>query len=804
MGRKAWALSGIIVLFLILIGRMACAAGEKVKVKPNFGAESLFNTFEEAIQYANNNGGGRVDLLDDVEFFHPYFNNDRASQGYDAAVVPTIISTAINIIGNGHVIHFSPGVELQVTDGGALSLGTANGKDLLIFDGGGNWNTRNKEFYAANNKVIYATPFISVNGENSLVNMYDGTALQNRIYDGTVDGYTYNNAALAVCVKNNGSFNLLGGTIKELESDSSNDYLTKKNAQNLSPIMVYKDGIFNMSGGSIHHNSVKPMYVNYMDGWIEVYNWGPGSGGAMTLSSAKEVVISGGEIYNNIADTGGGISAVHCHNFTISGADIHHNTARKPDYDSNTELLNYYGVNSSAELVNEAFGWGGGLYLAQNTIVTLGSGTAIHDNQAEWGGGVFIGEIFWNYYYKWYPSWYKYKNTSLTMQNGSSIYNNIASYEGSDIDSMPYAQLALVDASAMDKTFRNTGFKIQGWFKDYDPRYDFDGDIDSFIVYTPEEAATKVLESGIELIAAPRTLTFKIIYDPNGGNGEMVPTEGNADESVHIASNKFSYPFSTFVEWNTKEDGTGTAYAPGDAYTMTSEDVTLYAQWKTPVTIEKIWDDDSDRDKIRPQTLDTHLLIGSERQPDLDQENTFTLREDPITHVWSTTVDLPAKDYSALWADEEEVPGYEQADCRRSVTSNGTLKFVFENRHEVSEFRVYKEWVGIDGEPPEISLHLYNKDVRLTDKPVMRDNWYIWKLPIADNDGNPEYYVLEEPMRGFMTEYLHNGELANCARNGDTIRNTLVPLTGERHPLVFWLTVLAAAGFGLMLCRRRK
>ena len=209
MGRKAWALSGIIVLFLILIGRMACAAGEKVKVKPNFGAESLFNTFEEAIQYANNNGGGRVDLLDDVEFFHPYFNNDRASQGYDAAVVPTIISTAINIIGNGHVIHFSPGVELQVTDGGALSLGTANGKDLLIFDGGGNWNTRNKEFYAANNKVIYATPFISVNGENSLVNMYDGTALQNRIYDGTVDGYTYNNAALAVCVKNNGSFNLL-------------------------------------------------------------------------------------------------------------------------------------------------------------------------------------------------------------------------------------------------------------------------------------------------------------------------------------------------------------------------------------------------------------------------------------------------------------------------------------------------------------------------------------------------------------------------------------------------------------------
>ena len=40
----------------------------------------------------------------------------------------------------------------------------------------------------------------------------------------------------------------------------------------------------------------------------------------------------------------------------------------------------------------------------------------------------------------------------------------------------------------------------------------------------------------------------------------------------------------TFTGWNTKTDGTGTSYAPGDSYTA-NEDVTLYAQWvaNTPV-----------------------------------------------------------------------------------------------------------------------------------------------------------------------------------------------------------------------------
>ena len=35
----------------------------------------------------------------------------------------------------------------------------------------------------------------------------------------------------------------------------------------------------------------------------------------------------------------------------------------------------------------------------------------------------------------------------------------------------------------------------------------------------------------------------------------------------------------TFTGWNTKSDGTGDAYRPGDTLTVTG-DTTLYAQWK--------------------------------------------------------------------------------------------------------------------------------------------------------------------------------------------------------------------------------
>lgn len=42
-------------------------------------------------------------------------------------------------------------------------------------------------------------------------------------------------------------------------------------------------------------------------------------------------------------------------------------------------------------------------------------------------------------------------------------------------------------------------------------------------------------------------------------------------------------PGFAFIGWNTKEDGSGQMYEPGDVLTMGEENITLYPQWATPV-----------------------------------------------------------------------------------------------------------------------------------------------------------------------------------------------------------------------------
>lgn len=60
----------------------------------------------------------------------------------------------------------------------------------------------------------------------------------------------------------------------------------------------------------------------------------------------------------------------------------------------------------------------------------------------------------------------------------------------------------------------------------------------------------------------------------------------DVDTNIKIKSNSITIPNQIptksgcdFVKWNTSQDGTGTAFAPGDTLTIT-ENATLYAQWK--------------------------------------------------------------------------------------------------------------------------------------------------------------------------------------------------------------------------------
>ena len=68
-------------------------------------------------------------------------------------------------------------------------------------------------------------------------------------------------------------------------------------------------------------------------------------------------------------------------------------------------------------------------------------------------------------------------------------------------------------------------------------------------------------------------------YDANGGIGTMSAETGVAGKIVTVAQNGFTRNNYTFISWNTQADGKGTAYKPGDSFTLTDKDTVLYAQW---------------------------------------------------------------------------------------------------------------------------------------------------------------------------------------------------------------------------------
>jgi len=83
------------------------------------------------------------------------------------------------------------------------------------------------------------------------------------------------------------------------------------------------------------------------------------------------------------------------------------------------------------------------------------------------------------------------------------------------------------------------------------------------------------------------TIEYTLTYDANGGEGTMTgnPFTKNWNNYITVSDNKngeddiFTKTNCTFTGWNTKEDGSGTAYAAGTHFYIKS-DVTLYAQWK--------------------------------------------------------------------------------------------------------------------------------------------------------------------------------------------------------------------------------
>lgn len=75
----------------------------------------------------------------------------------------------------------------------------------------------------------------------------------------------------------------------------------------------------------------------------------------------------------------------------------------------------------------------------------------------------------------------------------------------------------------------------------------------------------------------------EITYDGNGGSyeGQMQFHSGASEVDV----NHSVKDTATFINWNTRADGEGDSYEPGDVVRSNRSSVTLYAQWAYEMTV---------------------------------------------------------------------------------------------------------------------------------------------------------------------------------------------------------------------------
>jgi uncharacterized repeat protein (TIGR02543 family) len=80
-------------------------------------------------------------------------------------------------------------------------------------------------------------------------------------------------------------------------------------------------------------------------------------------------------------------------------------------------------------------------------------------------------------------------------------------------------------------------------------------------------------------VTVPAWTSYPITYNANGGSGAPSSQKKWKDQTLILSTTKPTKTGNSFTKWNTKNDGTGTSYNAGGAYT-TNAAATLYAQWK--------------------------------------------------------------------------------------------------------------------------------------------------------------------------------------------------------------------------------
>ena len=465
--------------------------------------------------------------------------------------------------------------------------------------------------------------FITVSG-GATANMYENVTLQNR--QSTGNAYVLVTGSKSV-------FNMKGGVIEGgsravIAQSGATFYMRSGEIKNCKVngdgvISVTDNSKFIMEGGIISGCKADTGGGLYADNSAVTINKGTISecsadkGGGLYAKNSSTVTISGGTISGCTAvDSGGGLyadkSTINISGGTISGCDGRWGGGLYADNSTVTIsggtisrckvgaggglFVDSSTIRISGGIISKCItsdtGNGGGLYAKNSTIKITGG--RIENNKAALGGGVaLIGDTTFE---KPITNWtvigneayatggvgggIKLENGSMDVSAGSNrIYNNTADGHGADICLEGGASsIKLPNAANMGAKYHDSGIKIDGWYKDDNPRY------------RPSKDGKPVenlqLSGPLSLVASYTVIPVSIVIDANGGKG------GSGSQTVQKGTNvTLEAPTKEghlFTGWKDEKGNSYPAGEDGKVKITVTGDMTLTAEWKKLPSAENL------------------------------------------------------------------------------------------------------------------------------------------------------------------------------------------------------------------------
>ena len=311
----------------------------------------------------------------------------------------------------------------------------------------------------------------------------------------------------------------------------------------------------------------------------------------------------------------------------------------------------------AAKLKTNSFTKNGYYFTGWNTKAN-GSGTSYSDGAY----ATFYGNT------TLYAQWEKYADPVITFDKNDGSGTTVT-------QTVPYGESATLNANS----FTRTGYT----FTDWNTRADGSG-----TAYG--DGASVSPSSNVTLYAQWTINTYSFSFDANGGTGSMSGGSAAYGESIQLPGNAFTRPKYTFTGWNTRANGSGTAYADNASLTLT-EDTTLYAQW-TLVTDYTILIPDGDNITVDPETKIGSAQIGIQAGSVISEDKQFQMSVNAGTHYDDAAQCYRLRNntggqllfYALAYKGNEVNPGNAQGGVLLETASSDAVFEGFQNRVSVT------------------------------------------------------------------------------------------------------------------------